>query len=327
MKKLICIILVALLTITLCGLVACQDPNSNDTPNTDSYALYVPDGAPALAVANLFEVQKINSNPISVTITTGADVQAKVLSEQADAVICPTNMAANLYNKGVGYQLVSANIFGVLYIVGNGKLDSVADLVGNVLHCIGKNNTPQFVLQTVLAHNGIEMVESDVAIPGKVAVKYYNAGSEIIPQLKSNLITYALLGEPAATKSGATNTLDLQLLWKDATGLVESYPQAGLFVKSSIIQSNPSFVTSLLTLLQQNTQFLQENATEVASILAQNGSIDLANATFTPQVLSRCNVRCVKASQCKNEVIAYFEAIKAVNPNFVLPNDNFFASL
>lgn len=285
--------------------------------------IYVPDGAPALSVANLFSTEKIAGKPLKITITTGIDVQAKVLSGEADAVICPTNMAATLYNKGVDYKLISANLFGLLYLVGTTPVASLSDLKGKVVHSIGKNNTPEFVLKKILASAGIVCLDGDVAVENKVVIKYYSAGSEIIPRLKSGDIEFAVLGEPAATKANVTELFDLQALWKQATGLNESYPQAGVFVKSSLL-SNAEFIDGLLQKLRDNTAYIADNSAEVAQLLVEHGSGDFNGTVFTSQTLARCNVRCVEASACKEQLIAYFNAITSVNKSFKLPDDGFY---
>lgn len=310
----VCIAVAAALT---CSLVACK------TTDETELALYVPDGAPALAVASLFESNKIAGKSLKLTITTGANVQAKVLNGEADIVVCPTNMAATLYNKGVDYKLISANVFGLLYLVGNKPAASLNDLVGKVVHSIGKNNTPEFVFKKILANANIEYVDSDVAVEGKVAIRYYEAGSEIIPLLKSGNVDYAILGEPAVTKAGVTELFDLQALWKQATNLDESYPQAGVFVKSALLEDT-KFIDGLLKALGDNTQYLQDNSDKIASLLVTNGSNDFNGTTFTANTLARCNIRCIKATDCKAQLTAYFNAIATINTSFTLPDDGFY---
>ena len=221
-RKIVAVLLCIAVALTvMLGLAAC------DKQDGEQVNMYVPDGAPSLAVANLFEVDSVAGRKLNVTITTGNDVRAKVLSGEADVVICPTNMAATLYNAGVEYKLVTANLFGLLYLVGNQPEASLNDLVGQVVHSIGKNNTPEFVFKKILDNANIPYVDSDKAVEGKIAIRYYEKGSQIIPLLKSNVAHYAILGEPAATKSGVNELFNLQELWKQATALDESYPQAG----------------------------------------------------------------------------------------------------
>lgn len=312
-----CFIVICALTFTL---VACQN-------GTTEINVYVPDGAPALAVAELFSLEKIEGAKLNIEITTGANVQTKVAAEEADIVICPTNMAANLYNKGAQYKLVTVNLFGLLYLVGNAPAANLSDLVGQVVHTIGKNNTPEFVFKKILDSANIEYVDSDVAVEGKIALRYYEKGESIVPLLKSGTISYAILGEPAATNSGAQELFDLQALWKQATNLDESYPQAGLFVSDKLLNDNKKLVKSFVKALQSNETYITSSDVNAAKILEEHGSNDFKGKTLTPTILQRCNVRCVSAITCKDQLIAYFNAIKSVNPDFALPNDGFYANI
>ncbi|MCM1533029.1 MAG: hypothetical protein NC099_00050 [Corallococcus sp.] len=291
--------------------------------SSDEIKIFLPDGAPALTVANLFSANQIGGRKVSLTITTGADVQSKTLNGEADVVVCPTNMAATLYNKGVKYKLATANLFGLLYLVGNGEADDLFDLVGKVVYSIGKNNTPEFVFKKILSSNGIEYADGDTAQAGKVVIRYFGAGSEIVPLLKSGLAQYAILGEPAVTKAGVKDLFDLQALWKDATGLEESYPQAGVFVKEELF-ADGKFMTALLDALNANVTYISEHSGDVASLLTANGSSDFNGTVFTADTLERCNIRCVKASDCKAQMTAYFKAIQSVNVGFQLPDDGFY---
>ena len=318
MKKLTAFLLIFSIFSTLFVLCACN-------PTEEQLTLYVPDGAPALAVAKLLQDPTVAGKTIKVTITTGANVKAKMLSGEADLAICPTNMGAGLYNQGVDYQFVCANVFGVLYMVSHDtSITSLSQLKGKVVHSIGKNNTPQYVLQAILTANGIAFEEGDTAKDGVVVIKYYESAAQILPLYKSNMIDVALIGEPAVSLQGLNQIFDLQQLWQQATDLTENYPQAGLFVKSQILQQDKRFVNKLVQALQDNTNFLQQNASQISQLLADNGSVDLKDKAFTPQILARCNIRCIKATDCKAELEAYFDAVKMVSPAFALPNDQFY---
>ena len=258
MKKLTAILLIFAIFSTLFVLCACNQTE-------DTITLYVPDGAPALAVAKLLQDPTVAGKQVKVEITTGKNVQAKIMSGEADLAICPTNMAAALYNKGADYKLVCANVFGVLYMVSHdATLTHLNQLKGKVIHSIGKNNTPQFVLQTVLSANGIAYEEGDTAKQGVVVVKYYESAAQILPLYKSNLIDIAIIGEPAVSLQGCNQIFDLQQLWQDATELDENYPQAGLFVKNQLLQDDTRFVNKLVKALEDNTDFLQQNAGQIS---------------------------------------------------------------
>ncbi len=220
MKNIICL-LVIICVLSSLVLVACDNSSDKDI------SIYVPDGAPALSVATLMSDGVLDNGSVDVTIVNSSEISAKVISETADMAILPTNMASILYNSGEPYQLVSVNTFGLMYIVSSCGSVTLDELVGEVVYCIGLGSVPQYVLEKVLTVNGIQFEHSATAIEGKVALYYFSSGSDVIPQLASGAAKYAMLGEPAATKSitvGANlgNTLeiaiDLQEEWDVVTG-------------------------------------------------------------------------------------------------------------
>ena len=59
---------------------------------------------------------------------------SKVLKDEIDIAVLPTNVASMLYNKGVDYQLIGINTWGVLYLVENGgTVSSFEDLKGKTV--------------------------------------------------------------------------------------------------------------------------------------------------------------------------------------------------
>jgi len=286
--------------------------------------LYVPDGAPALATAKLLQYKILENMRLNIVITTGANVQSKIMSGEASLAVCPTNMAASLYNKGVKYKLVSANLFGLLYLVGNVEINDVNKLKGKVVYSIGKNNTPEFVMKKILSSKNIAFRDGDSPKENEVTIRYFENGAQIIPLLKSGKCDFAVLGEPAATKSGAKTLFDLQKLWNESTQLDGSYPQAGVFASEKLLEENGHFIDSLLKILDSNSAYILENSSSVAKNLSEHGSADFKDMTLTADIIQRCNVRCVKASECRLQLETYFNAIQTVNPSFKLPDDGFY---
>ena len=113
--KILTIVLVIVLAATVFAFAGC---NNTETDNTLRIAL--PDGTPCLAMANLFDGDKnLEGYKLDMNVVSANLIGNEVLSGKADIAIMPTNAFAQLYNKGVDYQIITSNIFGVLYIIGN----------------------------------------------------------------------------------------------------------------------------------------------------------------------------------------------------------------
>ena len=171
------------------------------TTSTDSSAIdiYVPDGAPALAVASFMkEGATLGGRPVNVTIGTGATVRTALLSGQADIAILPTTACAGLFNQGKDLKLHSVTTWGVLYLIGQ-EANGIEDLVGEVVYSIGRDDTPGKLLRKYLQHYNIEYVESQTPVDGKVAITYVNDAKDVVPNLKAGTVKFAVLGEPAVS--------------------------------------------------------------------------------------------------------------------------------
>ena len=174
-------------------------PTGSASQDTSSINIYVPDGAPALAVASLMkEGATLASRPVVVTIGTGASVKTALLSGLADIVILPTTACASLYNQDKDIKLHSVTTWGVLYLIGQ-QAGGLNDLVGEVVYSIGRNDTPGILFRKYLDYHNIPYVESQTPGSGKVAITYVNDAKDVIPHLKAGSVKYAVLGEPAVS--------------------------------------------------------------------------------------------------------------------------------
>lgn len=331
MKKLFTVILVVML-LSLCALTAsfagCTKPDSKEI------TVAMPDGAPALALAGLIgETASLNGFNLTYSIKDGTNIKSAVLSKEADIALVPMNIAAALYNGGVDIKLVSANIYGLLYLVGSESLeDGLASLVGEVVYNVGQGGTPDFTFKKILAENDIAYTESNTAVSGKVALAYMTP-SALLPQLKTGIIKYAVLGEPQATLAvtGSANTVlvDLQEEWKEVVGSdTLGYPQVGLVVKTSLLENEPEFVRAFLDKVEANAEWVMLNAAEAGQIVKDNGGT--MPITLTADIVSKCNIKFVTASDAKTDITDYLSALMSFAPASIggkLPDQGFYYSI
>lgn len=296
MKKISLIILTAVICVASFGAFAgCN----RDNP----LQIFVPDGAPALAVANIIDSSEAGGVKAKVTISTGDDVVSKCASGQADAALVPTNAAVRLCSVNTSYSLFTVNVWGLLYVVGRQDVQSLAELNGKNIASIGLGNTGEYLFKRILAFSGAD---------GGVNIEYVDDGTTAIGMLMQDKCDFALLGEPAATNAiskaqanGKTlyRVFDLQQLWQEVTGSNETgYPQASVIVKKSLLEQS-GFADALYETLTANGAFLTANASKLNGLLASAGS--LLNVNYTADVIDRCNIKTVKANGVKKEIYDY----------------------
>lgn len=321
MKKitLLLICIVAASSFAFCG---CSDLPDNVT-------CYVPDGAPALAVANIASSKKVGKTNVETIVTTGEDVVAKCSVGEADMAILPTNAAVTICSKRKDYSLFTVNVHGLLFVVGTKKIADLSELSGKV-YSIGLGNTPEYVFKTVLENKNIDYSEN-----GKLQLQYFADASTIIPLLMQGAqkgeTCYAVLGEPAVSnllakaKAQGKDMLrlfDLQKLWQQATeSEVVGYPQASLIVKKELLQ-NKSFADELTQAVFSNGEFLLQNLNELNSLMKSIGSS--LDVNYTAEIIDNCNLKAVSAKDIKTDIETYLAKFAAMKAYLPLSKDIFY---
>jgi len=286
--------------------------------------IYMPDGTPALALANVmdqgFQYEEINAN---FHIVQASEIAARVSQDSCDMAIMPTTSAANIFTSGVELKLASVNVFGNLYITGTHEVESLEELKGKRILTTGA--TTLQMVEYILKNNQIPYEEAGAAIEGKVALTVLNDASEIIPLLKQAVMKktelYGVLGEPQVTKAQSVISelkiaVDLQKEYKTITGF-DGYPQACLIVKNNLLLQNKAWVVKFLSTIEDNEDYLKNNTTNLPEVFKKYES-NLANMNFTTDTIKRCNIRLEYSLAVKNSVIAYIKALtnKEVNETF-----------
>lgn len=119
--------------------------------------IYLPDGTPALAVANVFtEGVELAGYTVNFHIVAAGQIGTIFNTQKdADLAIMPTIGAATVFSKGSDIQLVSTHVFGNLYIAAvNSEVKSLSDLKGKTVNTTAATTIQ--LLQYLLKQNGID---------------------------------------------------------------------------------------------------------------------------------------------------------------------------
>lgn len=271
------------------------------------YKIYMPDGAPAIAMSALMAS---GYEGASFTVVSAAAIDGAVGSGQADLAILPVDTAARIYNGGADIVMLTVNTHGNLYIVGDEAISEIDDLVGKRLALIGKGKFPDMTARLLFDRYGLKYEESNDAVDGKVALRYIDDGSKAPPLFTAGSIDYALLAEPAATnisgKLGKTIAADVQELWD--TAFTSSNPQACLIAKGKIVDNDKKFIDGFIAALKESDGWAKAHPAEAVSAIAdhmQTGT-EPSLKTLTADIVERCNVRTVDAETLRTACDAYF---------------------
>lgn len=311
-KKLTAVMLLVALVLSIGLLTACNKDNKKGNGNDVTLTFAAPEGTPALAIARLITDNKsISGKNVNYKIVNPSNIAKEMQAGLSDLVIMPVNAGATLINKGADYKLVSVAVDGSLYLVGKSETATTLTInyiKGKRIACIGQQGVPGLVFRYILKANNISIVDSPENVPeNSVYVQYAGDGLQAKTAVENGSVDYAVVGEPAATtfkmKFGFNAQMDLQTEYKKVSGK-ETYPQAGIFVKSSL-SSDTAFMDALFAALKASKEWVKNNPQSVNDFMKANA---YESAAFPAPSIAKCNVNAEKlTAEKKAEVLAFLK--------------------
>lgn len=284
------------------------------TPTADTIRVYMPDGAPAVALAKLMHDGYENTE--FTVVQSGEIVRARVASGDADLAIIPINAAAALYNGGAKIKMLSVNTHGNLYILSkDGESPDIefSDLVGKKIAVIMQNDVPGLTFRMLLEKSGTPAATlsaaNDAAAEGKVSV-YYCETQAAIAAVKQGLVDYAMLPEPAVTNAvkatGGRIVCDIQAQWAELFG--GAYPQACLIAKDTV---SYKYIQAFLTKLKASDGWAEQNPADAVAAVRAHAETGTESTIpdLTAAMIRGCNIKTAYAYEMKTACGYYFDAL------------------
>lgn len=120
-------------------------------------------------------------------------LRALALEGGADFIAMPTNVAANLHNRGVPLRLVNVSVWGMLWIVSrNPALKTLADFKGEEIAVPFRADMPDIVFAHLAERAGLDPRRD-------FSVRYTATPMDAMQLLVMRQVDHALLAEPAVS--------------------------------------------------------------------------------------------------------------------------------
>jgi NitT/TauT family transport system substrate-binding protein len=250
---------------------------------------------------------------ITVEIVPDPSVMVgRLASGEAQIGMLPSNVAAQLYNRGIPVQIAAVTLWGLLYVAGtDGDIGDWSDLRGKTLHAINRGAGPDIMLRHILSANGIDP-DRDVDL------NYRFGHVELAQMVIAGEIERAVLPEPFVTqvlsrRSDASVLLDFQEAWQDLHG--SRYPQTVVLVRTDIAERAPEAVQEALDAIRAGwEEVLRDPA--AGGVLAEEAGLGLPGAVVTA-ALSRFNAGYVSVEDAREELDEYFTILWEAEPRSV----------
>jgi NitT/TauT family transport system substrate-binding protein len=261
------------------------------------------------------------------TLGTIDEIVPKISAGGADIAALPANLASVLYHNTDGaVRVLAVNTLGVLYLVEKGDtLHAVSDLAGRTILSTGKGATPEYALNYVLAHSGVDP-QSDVT------VEYKSEAAEIVPLLKQSADGIALLPQPfvvSALKNveGLRVALDWTAEWERVSEDGGDLVTGVLVARREFTEAYPEAIVDFLAAYADSTAFANADVEGAAALV---GAYGIADAAVAKEALPSCNIVCITGGDMERVLSGYLAALYAQNPQAVggaLPDGDFYLDL
>ncbi len=321
--------------LTLGGVLCCSCFAVGCKQSSSDLTVYMPDGAPALAMAKLM-AEDTKDDGVSYKVVAPAKIASAVTnkkaSKNADFCILPLTAASKLLGEGEEYEALGVVTHGNLYLVGKeGEYteENTSSLVGKTVGVLQINEVPGLTIKATLEKYGLpwqEVGNDGGTSQTKVNLKAIS-GADSVGVIDADCY---LLAEPAASaqaKKGYRIVGDLQALYGGEKG----YPQAVLVGKKEVISSREGWTSSFVEEIDKSGEWLSlqsgENLVKIISAHLEDKdyATSLKASLLTADVVLRCGIRFSYAYESKGEIEAFLTLLSSVNASAVeIPHEEFY---
>ncbi|WP_293425075.1 ABC transporter substrate-binding protein [Phreatobacter sp.] len=316
--------------LALAGAAALAAPRLVRAAPLRELVLHGPPAGPSITLAHAVAAGALSDVADKVTFRAWRnpdEMRAGLTSGTMQAVVMPTTTAANLHNRGFGLRLVNVMTNGLLHIVSaDPSLTSFKALSGRRLAVPFRNDTPEFILNRILAHEGL-------AAGRDIVVDTTGTPVEAIQLVVAGRIDAALVPEPAASAAivraqaagkRVSRVIDVQTAFRQIAGPEATLPQAGLAVTARFMADRPDLVEALHSALERTTrQVLAAPARAAGSAAAP---LEMPWPVVEASI-EHSNLVAIRASAARAQLETLFRTIADGNPALIggrLPDAAFY---
>ncbi|HEX3044996.1 MAG TPA: PhnD/SsuA/transferrin family substrate-binding protein [Bacillota bacterium] len=250
-------------------------------------------------------------------------VLGKLITGEIDLAGLPTNIAANLYNKGAGVQIAAIIGWGVMYVVSSDPgIKKWPDLKGREICVASKGAVSDILFQYLVTKNGLDP-EKDMKI------QYLANAAEVAQLLVAEKFTCAAIPEPWVTVAldknpGLKVVLDYQKEWQKIEKNGAAYPQTCVVVREKFAREHPQELRRFLSDLKSSISWIKRYPKSMGPLAEKYLQIPDAVAQKS---LSRCNIRYSEAYRVRPEVDRFIQRLLEFAPESIggkLPDAGFY---
>lgn len=259
-------------------------------------------------------------------------LRADAIGGEADFIAMPSNVAANLYNRGVELKLVNVSVWGVLWMVSREPdLKTLEDFKGKEIAIPFRADMPDIVFEQLSREQGL-------APKKDFKLRYVSSPLDAMKLLIMRRVDHALLAEPAIsmalrkTESFPVSVIapqlyrsvDLQREWGRLLEREARIPQAGMAALGTVL-ARPDIIARFEEEYAKSLQWCLDNPEAAGEMVAE--TIELLTPEAVADSIKVSNFAAVSAVTARDELEFFYQRLMQDSPALVggkLPDDNFY---
>lgn len=255
------------------------------------------------------------------------------LGGKADFIATPTNVAANLYNRGAPLALLNVSAWGVLWMVSrDANMKTLADFKGKEIVMPFRADMPDIVFGALAEKQGLD--------PRKdFRMRYVATPMDAMQLLLTRRADHVLLAEPAVSMALRKSrsfpisaiapelhrSVDLQKEWGRVFQREARLPQAGIAVLGKA-RNDGALVERFQSAYAASLKWCNEHADACGAMVAKK--IDMLTPEAAADAIRLGRNQFLTAQQARPELEAFFNALLSKQPAIVggkLPDAGFYS--
>ncbi|MCC4264467.1 hypothetical protein LL240_08350 [Oceanimonas baumannii] len=273
------------------------------------------------------------ANNIEFRLWSNPDqLRAIAMQGNADFMAMPTNVAANLYNRGVPLQLTNVSVWGILWMISRDpQLTTLADFRGKEIAVPFRADMPDIIFGYLAEQAGMDL-RNDVTI------RYTATPADAMQLLIMRKVDHALLAEPAVSMAlrktrsfplsvvapDLHRSVNLQQEWGRLFGTQPRLPQAGMVILGPRL-ADKALITQLEQAYASAWQWCIDHPEPCGAQAASH--IDMLTADAAADAIRHWPAHYASATQAKPELQQFLQLLLERQPALVggkLPDNGFY---
>ena len=260
------------------------------------------------------------------------ELRALTIKGEVDFIAVPTNVGANLYNKGVDIKLLNVSIWGILgMITRDVTLKTLKDFKGKEIVMPFRADMPDIVFEQICKKQGLDPKKD-------FKLQYVSSPIDAMQMLIMRRVDHALLAEPAISIAlRKTKSFPLKLVapdlyrsdmlekeWGEVYKVESKIPEAGVAFLGDTKGKEHS-IKRFLEEYKKSLDWYQKNHVEAGKLIVK--TLPMLDADGLADSISHVQMKSVTGKDAQKDLEFFYGVLKENNPKVIggkLPADGFY---